>query len=357
MKIAISCDKVLERDYAIKVVEALLVVYPDAELYTFVHKSGSVLGPLEQRKIHSSYLTHLVNCDKDFWRQSFLIPSAAKKLKIPCRFDLIINVSSGLSQGIDRCASSKQISYVLGDEFLMRATPSSFREKLFGAFVKDWSLRAYQQADLVWVTSEEMKKKVIVSAPWLSQSVEVLDPFIKMEDYPLFPDAQSLLFPKDTYLVEAEKTQLEQASEISTLLTENKLKFKFVGRDSHLRSLKDLLGEESFFGDRCAGEMTPLLAGAMAYINLNPGFFPERAIGSLAVGRPVVLGERKGLKPLLNNEGAFFTSGVANLAAILDEVKAKNHQLESKKMRARVQKFNDIKFKAEVKRRVDRVMT
>ena len=113
MKIAISCDHVIERNQALAIVEMVGAVYEDAEIFTIVHKPGSVLGPIEQRKIRSTYLSHKVKDKDHFYRCGFLVPSAAKNLHIPCNFDLVVNISSGLSQGIQTCEGTKVLTYFL----------------------------------------------------------------------------------------------------------------------------------------------------------------------------------------------------------------------------------------------------
>ena len=58
MKTAIAIDSLLLRDETIFLLELVLNLYPDSEIYTLVHQQGKILGPIETKTIVSSFLTH-----------------------------------------------------------------------------------------------------------------------------------------------------------------------------------------------------------------------------------------------------------------------------------------------------------
>jgi hypothetical protein len=69
----------------------------------------------------------------------------------------------------------------------------------------------------------------------------------------------------------------------------------------------------------------------------------------MAVGRPVIVGNE--LKKWVDGTGTFFASFTkASLKAMIDEVIAREDELEGQKIRAHVMDYHDIKFKAQIKR-------
>ena len=77
MKTTLSCDAIIERNLSIETLELLTELIEPEDIYTLIHRPGQVLGVLEQRKIHSSFLSHFVKSLKDLFAWSYLVPSAA----------------------------------------------------------------------------------------------------------------------------------------------------------------------------------------------------------------------------------------------------------------------------------------
>ena len=183
-----------------------------------------------------------------FYRCGFLVPSAAKNLHIPCNFDLVINISSGLSQGIQTCEGTKVLTYLLPFESDERKK-RKWWERLFSSYLKEWSRKALNASDLIWVPDEVTKEWVeeVVSE---SIEVKVVYPFFNIEDFPLIP---SNYWKHDFFAVEAKGMDCKFAEEVFDLAAELGVKAVFVGEDDHLNPLKKLKGEKSFFGSRCTG--------------------------------------------------------------------------------------------------------
>ena len=91
-KVALSCDHLIVRDHQTEVFEMFLSLYEEAEIYTLAHKQKAILGPIEMRKIHSTFLSNLVDSVDEFNRYKYIVPTAAKNLFIPCSIDIIINI-------------------------------------------------------------------------------------------------------------------------------------------------------------------------------------------------------------------------------------------------------------------------
>ena len=345
MKVAITCDFLLERSHYVEIIESLCEVFPEAVIYCFAHKQGAILGHIEQRSIKSTYLSKIVTTEEEFYKHSNKLPSLAKNLFVSCDYDLIINVSKGFSQGLAKCKTTKLITY-LYDLDLDQKITKSFLQKVFSPFVHSWIKKTLGNADLVLSSREDLLKTL----EGLKAPTEVVPPPFRVSDYALFPKE---MFKHHFFLIEAKGLSLENAKELIEWMKEWNYAFQFIGPDEHLKILKADYPENTFFGDRCSGEHAPVLAASKALISFNQEDFPALAMGTLAVGRPVILIST--LKKWLSGVGIGFVEGVNKneLKVAIDNI-ADDSALEPGKVRAHVMEYHDIKFKAQMKRTLDK---
>lgn len=347
MKVVISCDEILKRNHLTEVIEAVLELYDDAEIYTLAHRPKAILGPIELRKIHSTFLSHKVKNTEDLHRYSYLIPSAAKNLFIPCSVDLVINISSGLSQGIKTCEKTKVITYLYDDSFINNS--KSFLEKLFSSFLKSFSIKTLKNVDTLFVSNGALLERVKA----FRSDVSLLEPPFKINDWQIIP---SPIFTYDHFCINSQGLDLGLAKELMNFFESENIKFKFFGDDEHLSTLKTSAEDIHFFGDRCSGELAPLLSGSAGVIDLNDGFFPEASLKSLGTGRPVIAFNSSSNRSYLNGEGVYFVKrSLDEIKILVKELLDNPKKHDAKKLRAISVNYHEVKFKAELKRRIDKV--
>lgn len=346
MKVAITCDYLLERTHYTEIIENLCEVFPEAVIYCFAHKKGAILGHIEQRSIKSTFLSNVVKTEAEFYEHSNKLPSLAKNLFVSCEYDLIINVSKGFSQGFRKCETSKLITY-LYDLDLERKIKKTFLQQLFYPFIKSWIKNTLDSADLVLASRQEL----LESVGKLKVKIEVVAPPFRVSDYALFPKT---MFPHNFYLIEAQGINSIEAKKLITWMKEWDYAFQFVGPDDHLKELKKEYPENTFFGNRCSGEHAPVMAAAKALISFNSEDFPGMALGTLATGRPVVLAWP--LRKWISGTGINFVMNFAkqDIKMALDNLLSED-ELEGQKLRAHVMEYHDTKFKAQMKRTLDKV--
>lgn len=351
MKVVVSCDALVARNSTVEVVENILSLYEDAEIYTIVHHEGRILGPVEQRRIQSTYLTNMIKEELPFgdewWKKAMLIPGALKNLTIPCSVDLLINVSSGFSQGFAKCEGVYQITYLAENKFLERR-PKFWRERIFRAYLENWASKSMKQANELWVTHEKSFEFWKDKHP----NVKIMSPFFKATDFPLFPEATRKAFPKDFFCLDAESLNQEQAEKLVKSLKADNLKFKFVGNDDHLNGLKEQESEGTFYGARCAGELAPLLAACRGFLSFQSVGFPVRAVEALSTGTPVWMPKESEGHYFLEGEGVLGREeGLGDLPRLFEKMA----HFDPKKLHGQTNRFHDIKFRSELKRRVDKL--
>lgn len=341
MKVAITCDYLLERNHYSEIIELICEIFPEARLYCFAHKKGAILGHIEQRLITSTFLSHKISTEEEFYAHSYKIPSIAKNLFVSCEYDLIINISKGFSQGFKKCDKTKQITYLYDFGFEGKIKKSFF-QKLFYSYVVSWAMKSLKKADMLFVSREDIK----LHLQSLAINSEVIAPPFRVSDYSLFPKN---MFKHHFFAIEATGLSLEEARKLSSWMKEWKLEFQFIGNDDHLLELKGEMEANKFFGNRCSGEHAPVLAAGKALISFNDHEFPNLVLATMATGRPVIIGNA--LKKWVSGTGTFFASFTKeSLKVMIDEVIANDEVLEGQKIRAHVMEYHDIKFKAHIKR-------
>lgn len=348
--LALACDSILSRDLATRMVETLSDLYRESEIWTLAHAQGALLGPLEMHKIHASFLTHKVHTKEDFAKYSFLLPKACDSLFIPCKFKKIINITSGLSMGIKTCDKARKLTYIV-DDYLGERERKRLLERFFTSYVSSWQRKTLKQAQSmgeVWVSRSDLKEELRE----FGVESKVVEPFFNVTDFPLIPSA---VFKYDYVIVNAVGLGPVLASELRAYFEQKNLKYKFVGEDAHLNELKRGQADSSFFGERCAGELAPLLAGAMLVIDFSDEPFPEFALKALAVGRPILARPSISRSSFLKgSEGVAWGKGLEDVRSEVSRRQLiagrPDHEEWSRKRRAHVMRFHDIRFKAELTR-------
>ncbi len=83
-----------------KVLEAILEIVPQAELFTLFHFEGTVSERIEERTIHTSSLQRFARSAGDYRRLLPLFPRAAEQWSF-AGFDLVISSSHCVAKGVD----------------------------------------------------------------------------------------------------------------------------------------------------------------------------------------------------------------------------------------------------------------
>jgi glycosyltransferase involved in cell wall biosynthesis len=82
------------------VLEAILDLFPDAELFTLFHFPGTVSDAIEKHRVHTSRLQTLASRVSDYRTLLPLFPRAVRQWDLS-KFDLVISSSHAVAKGVD----------------------------------------------------------------------------------------------------------------------------------------------------------------------------------------------------------------------------------------------------------------
>lgn len=346
MKIAVTCDHLIDRMDMTSYVEELLMLYPKAEIFTYCHRAGRILGDIEHHKIHSTYLTHKVKTLKDFRDLSYLIPTTQKNFAVPCSFDLIFNISTGLSQGIRKCKKTKMITYLM--QWPFEFDQLTLKQKIFKSYINGFAKKGLDQADEIWVSRDSLFEKCKNLYP--TKNVRKINPFFNVDDYPLIPSSH---WTYDVVVISTEGINSENALDLFKTLNTNGYKVLFVGQDAHLEEAKKVINDEKvFYGQRCSGDLAPLMASCLVSIDLSQSYFPNLAVRTLSAGRPTMVLQGSDYKGLLKDEGVYWlqSKDPHTVLGVLESLKS--NTWEPKNLRRNILKFHPSAFKTKVKNHI-----
>lgn len=296
MNTAICIDSLLLRDDSIFLLEMVLNIYPNSEIYTIVHKQGGILGQIETRPIVSSYLTHKVGkvdvLKKNFW----VIPSAVKAIPLHPSINKVIILSRGYIHGLNLPDHVERELYIM--EWDLIDQNSMGWQKLFKAYVNDWREQALRQYPRIAVSSEALKKRLELP------NAEVIAPTYRTEEYPFVRD-EDHNFSFEHHLVYTHGLSVDEFRSIVKVLRSHDETVRVMGPFEHLLKIKDEYPEIDFAGDHCEATSALYSHQAKAIWDFTPGFFPSKGFGALATGRPVVVGDTDVNREYLK-EGAWF---------------------------------------------------
>ncbi|HXH30492.1 MAG TPA: hypothetical protein VNJ01_06750 [Bacteriovoracaceae bacterium] len=280
MKIAVAIDSLLLRDDSTFLLELVLNIFPNCEIYTIVHRRGGILGEVERRPIVSSFLTSKAKGEdglaKDFW----ILPSAVKAIPIHPSIEKIIVISRGYIHGLKLPPQVESYLYLLDWDLVDQKNLGW--QKFFAPYVNAWREKALTRYRKIAVSSNALKDQLGLP------NAEVIEPTYRTEEYPFVRD-EDHNFQFTHQLVFTHGLGSREFTDLARVLTRNNETIRVLGPDAHLTDCKKEFPLIDFAGDHCEATSALYSHQAKAIWDFSQGFFPAKAFGALATGRPVVV--------------------------------------------------------------------
>lgn len=146
MKIALIHDWLVRYRGGEKVLDAIYELYPEADLFTLVHRPGSVSASLERRPIQTSFLQHVPGIYQRYRHFLPLFPAAIESFDLRS-YDFIISSSHCVAKGVRKLPGARHLSYVHSP---MRYMWDRF-EDYFGPGRAPWTTRMAAAAVRPWL--------------------------------------------------------------------------------------------------------------------------------------------------------------------------------------------------------------
>ena len=338
MKTAIAIDSLLLRDDSIFLLELVLNLFPNSEIYTIAHKQGGILGQIETRPIVSSFLTHRAKDVTVFRKNFWILPSAVKAIPIHRSIEKVIVLSRGYIHGLKLPDHVQRYLYIMDWDLIDQKNLGW--QKLFLPFVNDWREKALTHFPNIAVSSESLKERLELP------NAEVIVPTYRTEEYPFVRD-EDHNFNFTHQLLFTQGLSLDEMRIIFKVLTDKNEMIRVLGPDGHLEVLKKEFPKVEFAGDHCEATSALYSHQAKAVWDFSSGFFPSRSFGAFSTGRPAVVRDEKVQREFLT-QGAFFVKDISQktIEAVYEEVESGYGKQDRKVLRRLGLKWNERLFKS-----------
>lgn len=338
MKTAIAIDSLLLRDDSIFLVELILNLFPDSEIYTIAHKQGGILGSIETRPIVSSFLTHKAKDVTVFKKNFWIMPSAVKAIPLHPSIEKVIVLSRGYIHGLNLPPQVEKYLYIL-DWGLVDQQNLGW-QKLFTPYVNDWREKALRQYSKIAVSSEALQSYLELP------NAEVITPTYRTEEYPFVRD-EDHNFNFTHQLVLTHDLTKDEFRAIVKVLTDKNETIRVLGPDAHLESVKKEFPKVDFAGDHCEATTAMYSHQAKAVWDFSKVWFPSKTFGAFSTGRPAVVRDGRIQREYLT-QGALFLSNFseANILEAYQQVEQGYMSQDRKVLRRLGLKWNERLFKS-----------
>ncbi len=349
MKIALLTDYILNRDSYTETVEficELLQADHDVEIFTFAHAQGKVLGPLEKSSIHSTYLSHFLTSEEDFYKKLHHLPKLAESFHV-CDAELAVSITRGFAQGI-KIPNIPHLCFV----YDFNTRPRGIMSRLLYPGVKNWIKNSFGSVSQLNVNSKDSLNGLKDLGIDLSGfgDIEVYPSPIRLEEYPNWE-----LTKEKMMVLEGEnlKNHLKTLESFFDKVEEKV--FVLGATDLPLKDQKKIsrkFPNVMFLGDKCPGDTREFFGKSRYFLSFRENGVPVQALRSLAMKTPVIL---KGVpihKEFINEDSAWFFSKENDLLSSEFE-NFISQEFNPSKLRNNALRFNTSKLKINLKKSID----
>lgn len=366
MKVAIVHDWLVNYGGAERVVEELLKIYPDADIYTLVYNKKKMASHFPPEKIHTSFVQKIPFSSKLYTKLLSLMPKAFESFDFS-DYDLIISSSSSCAKGIITPTSSTYIAYIHSpmryawdlyfDYFKRSGFLTRFFMKRQMPKIRQWDFISSQRIDNIVANSSYIARRI---KKFWGRDSQVIYPPVDTKRLG-WNGKQS----EDFYVVFSRFVSYKRIDLAISACGELGKKLVVIGSGSQEKELKKLASkyrnsEITFTGRISDEEVKDYLQRCKALIFCAEEDFGIIPVEAQACGRPVIAFKKGGALETVkeNITGIFFeeqeTRSVADAIKKFEELYDKN-TFSPQAICEHAQNFSSEKFQNNIKQFVSKV--
>lgn len=355
MKVAIVHDWLVNYGGAERVVEEMLKLYPDADIYTLVYNEKKMAKHFPPEKVHTSFVQKIPCATKLYTKFLSLMPKAFESFDFS-GYDLIIASSSSCAKGVITPTASTYIAYIHSpmryawdlyfDYFKRSGFLTRFFMKRQMPKIRQWDYISSQRIDVIAANSKYISKRI--KKFWGRDSQVIYPPV----------DTKRLGWngkpSEDFYVVFSRFVSYKRIDLAISACGELGKKLVVIGSGSQEKELKKLAekyrnAQITFTGRISDEEVKDYLQRCKALIFCAEEDFGIIPVEAQACGRPVIaFGKGGALETVVDGvTGIFFdeqkTESVVNAIKKFEELSEKN-TFVPKKICEHAENFSTEKF-------------
>jgi len=338
-----------------RVLEVFCELFPEAPIYTLIHKKGSTCPTIENRKIHTTFLNKIPGIHKHYRKFLPLFPKAAESLKIEENVDLVLSSSHCVIKGVTKPKSSKHISYIhspmryLYDQYDVYFGPGApfyqrWGAKVFKNYLVNWDLNSNKNVDVPIANAAFVKQRI---QKYYGIDAGIIHPFVDLAD---FREVQKNKPVKEDFYIMVTAFAPNKRVDLA-IRSFNKLgkKLKIIGSGQQEAELRAMASSNvEFLGNISREEVIDNFSKAKALIFPGTEDFGITPLESLASGTPVIAYKIGGVLETLNDDVAQFFEEQTEDCLIEAVNKFEGKDFDHEKLLARAEDFSKEVFKEKI---------
>jgi len=278
-----------------KVIEAMLDLYPDADIYTHVYCKKLTEGKLENFNVNESFIGRLPFAKKMYQKYLPLMPFALEQLDLR-GYDLVISSESGPAKGgitdpgsLHICYCHSPLRYVWDMYHDYMESSGFITRALFrplAHYLRVWDQSSSIRVDLFIANSSFIAKRI---KKFYQRDSLVINPPIELDEFDLQEEKS------DYYLVLGQLTPYKRADIVVKAFKTTNKKLIVVGGGEQFFDLKELENENiKILGRQEWSECKKYLSNARALIFPGVEDFGMVPVEAMACGTPVIAYKKGG---------------------------------------------------------------
>lgn len=189
MRVALVHDWLTGMRGGEKVLEALCERFPEAPVYTIVHRTGSVSASIESHPIHTSFVQRLPGGASSYQRYLPILPAAIERFDLR-GYDLVVSTSHCVAKGarvhpgtLHLCYCHTPMRYVWPayEEYFGEGklgAPASWAMPLLASWLRTWDVASLPRVDSFAANSAHVAMRI---RRWYGRDARVIHPWVDTE--------------------------------------------------------------------------------------------------------------------------------------------------------------------------------
>ncbi|MBT3726089.1 MAG: glycosyltransferase [Gammaproteobacteria bacterium] len=316
-----------------KVVEALLDLFPQADLFTHVYDESLTEGKLKGRNITTTFISKLPGAKKHYQKYLPLMPIALEQLDLR-EYDLVISSESGPAKGIIISPDATHICYchspmryvwdMYPDYVKTAGLLSRWLMRPLIHYLKIWDRLSADRVDYFIANSSFVAKRI---NKFYRRSAEVIHPPVDIDEFELNSEKS------DFYLLLGQLTHYKRADLAVDAFLANGKKLIVIGDGEQYQSLKALENDRvKVLGRASWDECKNYLSKAKALIFPGVEDFGMVPVEAMACGTPVLAFAKGGALETVNDGHSgylFYEQTVESLNACINKFEEQSELIDS----------------------------
>lgn len=349
MKVAIIHYWLVNMRGGEKVIETILDIFPEADIYTHVIDPDKISDKIKSRLAGTTFIQKLPRAEK--WYQNYLplMPYALEQLDLR-QYDLIISSESGPAKGVITspnamhicyCHSPMRYAWDMYHDYTEHLSPlKKFLSAIVMHKLRLWDLASAYRVDHFIANSSFVQKRI---GKFYRRDCEVIFPPVDIDDFYLSDEKG------DFYLMVGQLVGYKNTRLAVEAFNINQKRLVIIGVGEELESLKKLANDNvTFMGYQSFDVIREHYARCKALIFPGVEDFGMVPVEAMASGRPVIALKKGGaLDTVVDNKtGIFFNEATAvSLNQAIEQFEAAADVFDSGVIRQHAKQFDVNIFK------------